>query len=195
MFFLTKTGMPVIQFLPMWHSHFRCALCLKVMKLCPGNNSGRLIFRRWVLQYLFITGTMILLPRNVTRNFEIWDVYKNSEADFFSAGATNIDPLTNVDYNANLVYTFKTDNTDSALFRITCTLLTDAFDPKGNDTLIYYQIFKNYFAFDDGSSEGGYGINGLGSRNAMVAYRFVSYMQDTLRAIQYMLQRQLSGCK
>jgi hypothetical protein len=50
--------------------------------------------------------------------------------------------------------------------------------------LIYYQVFKNYFAFDDGSSEGGYGINGLGSRNAMVAYRFVSYMQDTIRGIR-----------
>ena len=55
------------------------------------------------------------------------------------------------------------------------SLKTDDFDPKGNDTLIYYQVFKNYFAFDDGSSEGGYGINGLGSRNAMVAYRFTSY--------------------
>ena len=33
----------------------------------------------------------------------------------FSAGATNIDPLTNVDYNANLVYTFNSDNNDSAL--------------------------------------------------------------------------------
>jgi hypothetical protein len=123
------------------------------------------------------------ITRNVTRNFEIWDVYKNSEANFFSAGATNIGPLTNVDYKANLVYTYNTSNNDSALFRITASLKTDNFDPKANDTLIYYQIFKNYFAFDDGSSEGGYGINGLGSRNAMVAYKFESFMQDTLRAV------------
>jgi hypothetical protein len=124
------------------------------------------------------------LTRNITRNFEIWDVYNNSQAYSFSAGATNIGPLTNVGYNANLVYTFNTGNNDSALFRITASLKTDNFDPKGNDTLIYYQVFKNYFAFDDGTSEGGYGINGLGSRNAMVAYKFTSFMQDTLRAIQ-----------
>jgi hypothetical protein len=124
-----------------------------------------------------------IITRNVTRNFEIWDVYKNSEAEFFSPGAANISPLTNVDYDANLVYTYKTDNPDSALFRITCSLKTDAFDPKVNDTIVYYQVFKNYFAFDDGSAEAGYGINGLGSRNAMVAYRFASYLQDTLRAI------------
>ena len=124
------------------------------------------------------------ITRNITRNFEIWDVNKNSQAHFFSGGAANINPLTNVDYNANLVYTFNTDNPDSALFRITCSLKTDQFDPKGNDTLVYYQVFKNYFAYDDGSSEGGYGINGLGSRNAMAAYRFVSYIQDTLRAVR-----------
>ena len=123
------------------------------------------------------------ITRNVTRDFEIWDVYKNAQANLFSAGATNIGPLTNVDYKANLVYTYNTSNNDSALFRITASLKTDNFDPKGNDTLIYYQVFKNYFAFDDGSSEGGYGINGLGSRNAMVAYKFESYMQDTLRAV------------
>ncbi len=124
-----------------------------------------------------------IITRNVTRNFEIWDVYKNTQAHFFSAGATNISPLTNIDYNANLIYTFNTDNNDSALFRITCSLKTDEFDPKGNDTIVYYQKFSNYFAFDDGSSEAGYGINGLGARNAMVAYRFTSYMEDTLRAI------------
>ena len=124
------------------------------------------------------------ITRNITRNFEIWDVYKHSQAYFFTAGATNIGPLTSIDYNANLVYTYNTNNNDSALFRITASLKTDNFDPKGNDTLIYYQVFSNFFAFDDGTSEGGYGINGLGSRNAMVAYKFVSYIPDTLRAVQ-----------
>ncbi len=125
-----------------------------------------------------------IIVRNVTRNFEIWDVYRNKQSKLFSAGATNIDPLTNVDYDADLIYTFTSDNDDSALFRITSWLITDDFDPKENDTLIYYQDFNNYFSFDDGSSEGGYGINGQGSRNAMVAYKFKSYMQDTLRAIR-----------
>jgi hypothetical protein len=124
------------------------------------------------------------ITRNVTRDFEIWDVYKNTLAHTFTAGATNILPLTSVAYNANLVYTYSSTSTDSALFRIKASLKTDNFDPKSNDTLIYFQVFKNYFAFDDGTSEGGYGVNGLGSRNAMVAYKFVSYIQDTLRAIR-----------
>lgn len=123
------------------------------------------------------------ITRNVTRDFKIWDVYSNIQVHSFTAGATNVGPLSNVDYKANLIYTFDCDNPDSALFRITCSLKTDEFDPKDNDTLVYYQVFSNYFAFDDGSSEGGYGINGLGSRNAMLAYRFTSFIQDTLRAV------------
>jgi hypothetical protein len=170
--------------LQMLHSHFPFALYSRSHEAMPWKQ-----FRQVYLQEM---GSSILihyrnndtLTRNITRNFEIWDVYKNSQAYSFSAGATNIGPLTNVDYNANLVYTFNTSNNDSALFRITASLKTDNFDPKGNDTLIYYQVFKNYFAFDDGTAEGGYGINGLGSRNAMVAYKFTSFMQDTLRAVQ-----------
>lgn len=125
-----------------------------------------------------------VIVRNVTRNFEIRDMIRNTPVHSFTAGAANIDPGVNTRYNANLIYTFSSDNPDSAVFRITCSLKTDEFDPKQNDTIVYYQVFKNYFAFDDGTSEGGYGINGLGSRNAMLAYRFTSYMQDTLRAIQ-----------
>jgi hypothetical protein len=124
-----------------------------------------------------------LVVRNVTRNFEIRDLYTNTVSYAFSAGAANIDPLSNVDYSANLIYTFNSGNNDSALFRISSYLKTDDFDPKENDTLSYNQVFSNYFAYDDGSSEGGYGINGQGSRNAMVAYRFKSFMQDTIRAV------------
>lgn len=123
------------------------------------------------------------ITRNVTRNFEIRDMFTNTVSHSFSAGATNIEPYTNVDYNANLIYTFNSGNTDSALFKITSWLKTDDFDPKSNDTITYSQVFKNYFAYDDGTSEGGYGINGQGSRNAMVAYRFKSFMQDTVRAL------------
>jgi hypothetical protein len=124
------------------------------------------------------------ITRNVTRNYEITDVYKNVLAYAFSAGATNIGPYTGVDYNANLLYTFNSDNPDSALFRIKSYMITDVFDPKQNDTILYYQKFTDYFAFDDGTSEAGYGINGLGSRNAMVAFRFRSFIPDTLRALR-----------
>jgi hypothetical protein len=122
--------------------------------------------------------------RNVTRYFEIRDVYKNSVVKYFYAGADNIAPETNIDFPVDLIYTYNTDKDDSALFKVKAWLKNDAFDPKENDTLVYYQVFNNYYAYDDGSAEEGYGINGLGSRNAMVACRFKSYLEDTLRAIK-----------
>jgi hypothetical protein len=124
------------------------------------------------------------IVRNVTRNFRIFDVYQDIEAFSFSAGATNIDPYTSVKYNANLIYTFNSASTDSALFEIKSMLTTDIFDPKDNDTITYYQKFSNYFAYDDGTAEAGYGVNGLGSKNAMVACRFKTFVTDTLRAVQ-----------
>jgi hypothetical protein len=122
--------------------------------------------------------------RNVTRSFKIFDIYSNIESFSFSAGATNIDPLTPVTYNASLIYTFNSSGQDSALFRIKSILTTDIFDPKDNDTIVYYQKFSNYFAYDDGTAEAGYGVNGLGSKNAMVAVRFKTFVTDTLRAVQ-----------
>ena len=123
------------------------------------------------------------VTRNVTRNFTIWDEYEDSQAHSFSAGATNIDPGEWVSYDANLIYTFNSSFNDSALFRVRSVLITDEFDPKVNDTIDYYQIFSNYFAYDDGSAENGYGINGQGASNAKVSTRFRTYQPDTLRAI------------
>jgi hypothetical protein len=121
--------------------------------------------------------------RNVTRNFEIYDLYKNSVSYTATGGAANISALSPVTYGGPLIYTFDTTNPDSALFRIRSYLTTDIFDRKQNDTVSYIQRFGNYYAFDDGTSEAGYGINGLGSRNAMVAYRYNLLAPDTIRAV------------
>jgi hypothetical protein len=123
------------------------------------------------------------IVRNVTRLFSIMDLSTGITVHDFSAGATNIAPLTDIDYNASLIYTFNSPPADSTLFQVTAILKTDDFDPKENDTLRYRQVFGNYFAYDDGSAEGGYGINGLGSGNAMVACRVESFIQDTIRAV------------
>ena len=51
-----------------------------------------------------------------------------------------------------------------------------------SDTIIGYQPFYNYFAYDDGTPEAGYGLKGAG---ASMAYRFkLNKSPDTLRAIR-----------
>ncbi len=52
-----------------------------------------------------------------------------------------------------------------------------------NDTLIYKQLFRNYYAYDDGSAETGYGF---GSAYGEFAMYFEVHKKDTLRGVQMM---------
>jgi hypothetical protein len=123
------------------------------------------------------------IVRNVTRHVRIEDLYTGSVVYDQDAGASNVSPLEDIVYNAPLLYTYNTPGSDSALFLVTVSLITDEFDRKQNDTIKYAQRFSDFFALDDGSAEAGYGINGQGSRNAMAALLFRSYAADSVKGI------------
>jgi len=50
-----------------------------------------------------------------------------------------------------------------------------------NDTVLSYQVFGSYYAYDDGSAEVGYGVQGIGSK---LAHEFNIKKNDTLKAFQ-----------
>ena len=126
------------------------------------------------------------IVRNVTRHVTITDMAENNVVRDFDAGAANADPLSDVSYNAPLLYTYNTSTSaDTAQFMVKVSLITDDFDPKQNDTLRYVQKFSDYFAIDDGTAEAGYGINGQGSNNAMAALRFRSFLPDSVTGISF----------
>lgn len=52
-----------------------------------------------------------------------------------------------------------------------------------NDTLLERQEMYNYYAYDDGTAEAGYGIQSATS-GAQIAYKFDLLMPDSLRAVQ-----------
>ncbi len=123
------------------------------------------------------------IVRNVTRQVSIKNLVTGAVVRNFDAGAANANPLTDVQYDAPLLYTYNSDAPDTALFEVTVSLITDDFDPKQNDTIRFIQRFADYFAIDDGTAEAGYGINGEGSRNAMAALRFRSFIPDSVTGI------------
>lgn len=57
------------------------------------------------------------------------------------------------------------------------------------DSLLYHQGFYNYFAYDDGTPELGYGIEPLG---ASVAVQFTMAVPDTLQGVQLFFNRTLN---
>lgn len=59
-----------------------------------------------------------------------------------------------------------------------------------NDTTLYRQVFSNYFAYDDGIPEVGYGLSGSGSK---LAIAFKLNAADTLRAVRIYFNQTLKG--
>jgi hypothetical protein len=155
-------------------------------------------FRDWFLTEQGSTITLNYrnnddIVRNVTRSFKIDDLYSGTTVYSSIQSATNVDPLQDISADIPQIYTFNNNNPDSALFMIKGILRSDDFDPRVNDTIRYLQRFGNYFAYDDGTAESGYGINGEGSRNAMAVCRFRSYNTDTIGAVMISFNESLLG--
>ena len=74
-------------------------------------------------------------------------------------------------------FAFPTNNDDSARFTVK-HFITQKGD---NDTVLFQQKFYNYYAYDDGTAEYGYGLNASGGKIAM---RFSLAKADTLRGVQ-----------
>jgi hypothetical protein len=87
-------------------------------------------------------------------------------------------------------FLFPIGSADSITYNVTHYLT--ATDGSGlGDTITVPQHFTNYYAYDDGTPEAGYGVTPAGSK---IAYRFsLSKSPDTLRAIQIYFNRTLSG--
>ena len=65
-------------------------------------------------------------------------------------------------------------------------------DYGSNDTVRYQQVFDNYYAYDDGTAENGYGLTSTAS-HLYLAYRFDLNEEDTLTALDLYFNRTLDG--
>jgi hypothetical protein len=98
-----------------------------------------------------------------------------------SAYSTLIEPQA-VRNNQNDFY-FPYD--DTATFKVFQIKNYFSFSPPDdhlvNDTVVSYQVFGNDYAYDDGSAEVGYGVQGIGSK---LAHQFNVKKSDTLTSIK-----------
>ncbi|TRZ72361.1 MAG: T9SS C-terminal target domain-containing protein [Bacteroidetes bacterium] len=81
-----------------------------------------------------------------------------------------------------VTFTFPISTADSTLFEVEHVVRDLAPGSTLADTITGSQPFYNYYAYDDGTPEAGYGLKGTG---AQMAYRFkLNKSPDTLRAIR-----------
>jgi hypothetical protein len=132
--------------------------------------------------------------RSATRAYIIEDVRSGSTSDLFTTADAKLDSFSVGAFHDTLPDPLISYSTDYAIFKITASLQNNtSYDPRQNDTVRYYQVFDNYYAYDDGTAEYGYGLKGVGTANAMVAYKFSGYMSDTLWAVKMFFNRTLKN--
>ncbi len=86
---------------------------------------------------------------------------------------------------------FPVSNETNVVFHITHSLTPDP-DPlfRSNDTIRFTQVFSNYYAYDNGTSEAGIGINGA---YGSYAIQFKLNVSDTLRGMQIYFNPVIGG--
>jgi len=135
---------------------------------------------------------------NTSYKYEVADV--NGIWTFFHPGGTgNLDPFVVSGLQTYLPhawphvdFSFPSLTTDSAEFTITHMIYAAPYGDScsSNDTTIFDQKFFNYYAYDDGIPEGGYGLT---PENSMLAYKFTLNHPDTLRAVRMFFNRTLDN--
>ncbi len=129
----------------------------------------------------------------ITKNTSL--IYKAENLDnsliySYDGGSFNLDPYVTNGYQTYqpharppIKFTFPEDANDSADFVVTYIHKEAGMGDKRaeNDTIRFNQHFYNYFAYDDGSPENGYGLSVAGAK---LAYRFKLNTPDTIQAIQ-----------
>ncbi len=121
--------------------------------------------------------------RIITRYLKIKDLLYD---ETFSAGSSTTQDILSGEsttYKISSIYPFEFGRGDTAHFEITSYLHTDDFDNKANDTITRIQIFRDYFAHDDGTAERAYGLRGQGTSGSIMAVRFDSFISDQLGGV------------
>lgn len=119
----------------------------------------------------------------IDRLYHLREKISNGPTSTFGKDALNLKGDTTQTLEIERTVSFESANQDSAIFELRAEIGTGPKDIKSNDTARYYQVFKNFYAYDDGSAEAGYGLSGSGTKNARVALQFNTFLADTLQAI------------
>jgi hypothetical protein len=110
--------------------------------------------------------------RGFTPTFRIQSVNQSAAKYDLTLATDEIKAMETLAYDASFNYGFSSTERDSAIFNVTLSLnqLNPDWIP-GNDQVTTQQVFRDYYAYDDGTAEAGYGLVGEGSKNARLAYR------------------------
>ena len=123
------------------------------------------------------------ITHNITRSITIRDQLFGETLTTDDPTAQDIPAYQDTSVVLSNYFPFSFNRGDSAVFLITAFIRTDELDHKLNDTVLRTHVFKDYFAYDDGSAEAGYGLRGHGTENGAVAVKYKSFIPDLLGGV------------
>ncbi|MEI7595396.1 MAG: T9SS type A sorting domain-containing protein [Bacteroidota bacterium] len=118
--------------------------------------------------------------KNVKREFFINDLEGTGTPYYYTGGNLNLLPFETIDFSPSLAYSFASNTTEKASFEVITSVNTTPDFNRVNDTTRFIQKFDNYYAYDDGTAELGYGLN---VKFGKIAYKFNARKADTLRGV------------
>lgn len=136
----------------------------------------------------------LITPKNVNQYFSVQDLTNNNIVTSLAFPSTiNMNAGASVNYSPNYTQAvFQSTAVDFADFEVQFRLLSNT-PPmdiiRANDTMRFYQRFYNYYAYDDGTPEAGYGLSLSGAK---LAYKFTLNTPDSLQAIQFYFNNTLN---
>lgn len=125
--------------------------------------------------------------KNVHAEFSIKDNILGNYIPTPTIGNKNIAPFSSVLFNQSVNYNISSVSNDSAKFKVQAYIEHDVDASlknallRNNDTITFIQEFKDYYSYDDGTAEFGYGLVDEGADNARFAQRFNIYKEDTIQ--------------
>lgn len=119
-------------------------------------------------------------------NFFLTDLSGNTPIQKYLGGTfAFLDPLEIYPKDfSNHSFSFPINNDSECNFKFEANIVTNDFDFKPNNTISYTQKFKDYYAYDDGTAEAGYGIYGNGTKYGSVAYKFEPVANGYLKGVE-----------
>ncbi len=120
--------------------------------------------------------------RTLYRSYYVKDLNTNKKY-FFNQFDEMILPDTMIYRNDPFDFAYTQTQSEYGRYEVVAFITTPPKQFWGNDTVKHFQEFSNYYAYDDGTAEFGFGVSGESSYGALMAVRFPLYREDTIRGI------------
>jgi len=131
-------------------------------------------------------------PINVAQYFGIYDL-SQSTTDFHpnpNPASTNMTTSSLIFAPAYSGYTYTATSSPYADFKVEFQVLHTPDIIRSNDTLKFIQRFYNYYSYDDGVPEAGYGLS---NTNAQLAVKFHTNIADSIQSVQFYFNQTLNA--